>query len=120
MTSGVLWYTQYSTIQFWCLKMSWQAEYGKIKYKPHEIITWQWRQFSASAYFGGLLLYSIHSVMSYFVHYTISAVKPNVYKGRRQKEGGNDIQLSAFYWIIKTLNILKTMSVNKSIYMISW
>jgi len=86
-----------------CLKMSWQAEHGKIKCKPREIITWQWRQFLASAYFGGLLLYSIQSVMSYFVHYTISAVEPNVYKDRRQREGGNDFELSVFHWIIKTI-----------------
>jgi len=64
-------------------------------------------------------LHSIHSVMSYFVHYTFSAVEPNVYKDRWQTEGGNDIQLSVFYWIIKTLHILITISVKKSIYMIS-
>jgi hypothetical protein len=119
MTGGVLWYTQYSPIGFWCLKMSWQGEHGKIKCKTHEIINRQWRQFWAYAYFGGLRLYSIQSVMFYFVHYTFSAVEPNVYKNRRQTEGGNNIQLSVFYWIIKTLHILITVSVNKSIYIIS-
>lgn len=52
-------------------------------------------------------------MMSYFVHYTFAAVESNVQKERRQTEGGNDIQLSVFYWIIKTLHILITMSVNK-------
>ena len=64
-------------------------------------------------------MYSVHSMMSYFFHYTFSAVEPNVYKERRQTEGANDIELSVFYWIINTLHILITVSVNKSIYMIS-